>query len=89
MRRTKILNATEVKRTSYTEAANACSVSLPSGANQFFQCFKKSLRFHRLGEMRIQSGLHAALYVLIEGVGGQRNDGDRPGVRASQRTVRP
>ena len=43
---------------------------------QSLKCFIKSFRLHRLGEMRVESCLQAALNVFVERVRGQSNDRD-------------
>ena len=48
--------------------------------DQALESLEKVFRFHRLAQMRIQSGLHAPLYIFVKGVGCQRDDGNRSGI---------
>jgi hypothetical protein len=46
--------------------------------DQTLQRFKQRLGLYGIAQMCVEPGLHAALDVLVKGVGGQGDDGDRP-----------
>ena len=52
---------------------------------QAFQRLEEHLRLHGLGEVGVEASLHAALHVLAEGVGRERDDGNAACVGALQR----
>ena len=52
-------------------------VPRPSVPDQRLQRIEQHVGLDRLGEVGVQPGLHAALDVLVKGVGGQGDDGDR------------